>query len=119
MDKCDGRLENCGATTMQEYYDGDCYKCRGEMMDKIREITVIGNLLEGYESESKFVGNEAYDNLLKQTEKEIRQQIGLELHIELTKAVIDNPHSDTAYGVNIGLEKAAIAIAKVCKLEEE
>ena len=24
---CDGRLENCGAVTMQEYVDGNCYKC--------------------------------------------------------------------------------------------
>lgn len=51
--------------------------------------------------------------------KQIRQQIGRELHVELTKAVIDDPRSDTAYGVNIGLEKAAIVTSKVCQLDME
>ena len=44
-------------------------------------------------------------------------EIGKKLHAELAKAVIENPASDTAYGVNIGLEKAAILVSKVCKLE--
>lgn len=80
-------------------------------MDKITEIINDWN-----ESLFKASSSNCYPEGLA---KQIRQQIGRELHVELTKAVIDDPRSDTAYGVNIGLEKAAIVTSKVCQLDME
>lgn len=79
-------------------------------MDKIAEI------IEYYASH--YCDEPSYGNP-EHPAKQIRQQIGRELHVELTKAVIDDPRSDTAYGVNIGLEKAAIVTSKVCQLDME
>ena len=30
LPRCDGRLENCGAQTHQEYIDGKCDRCTGD-----------------------------------------------------------------------------------------
>lgn len=71
------------------------------MSDPIRDI------LEGFESESKFTGNEAYDDLLSESAKQIRQQIGREL-LEGNNLITIGDYMTIAD-----------TIREVCKLEEE
>ena len=69
---------------------------------------LIAEILEGFESESKYCGNQAYDDLLTDTINKIRQLIGRELLKDMKYT-----------GINYGFCVTEEDIIEVCKLGED